>query len=756
MSVDLQKNLPERRHKIRKTFVFKISVASVVLALLCVGIISAFNVVLYRNSTIEFYSEKVGSIALSVASAVDAQAIVILAEAEPDEHWRHIQSHLDTVWDGMDILTFLYVMLPYDDESFVYFASATMPELHGIVEDPEIYGPEPWDAMRYGRVITTEPQDAGEWGILISGFAPVYDAAGRAVAIVGADIDIAFVNAQVVRFIRNNVLIGLITAIFIGAVIKLFAVRALAVSLRRAVAIDFTSAKDISSFKARKSDKDAKSEIGVLYAHFHEMLATFHTLQTDMSVMLDKHLKGQYEYRLDESKYKGEQQKLVAGTNALVNMYVNDFTELLEVFKQYGEGNFSANVSQYSENWQWANKIVDDLRAGFMHLTSEMKKLVENAAQGKLDVPADVGSQQGEWAQLIDSLNKLLASVNEPLSDIEHNIAIMSQGDFSRLQGEYPGTFGVLKDACNLVNDATETYIKEISETLHAIAKGDLTVSLDQEYVGSYAPIETAINTILESLNSTISDVQDVVDQVTHGAEQISANAMNLADGAAKQSGAIENLSNSITLIHEKAMLASGDAISASENSVRAQDYVATGGDAVKSMESTMNKVRDSSESIGKIIDVISSISFQTNLLALNASVEAARAGEHGKGFAVVAEEVRNLAGRSQKSASDTAELIKQDVENVEEGLRATNDVVTAFETIADKIGEISSLISGIAEISGEQLDSISNINTSVSEITMVANDTSATAEESASASQELTSQAELLRQKVAFFKLKN
>jgi methyl-accepting chemotaxis protein len=142
------------------------------------------------------------------------------------------------------------------------------------------------------------------------------------------------------------------------------------------------------------------------------------------------------------------------------------------------------------------------------------------------------------------------------------------------------------------------------------------------------------------------------------------------------------------------------------EISRRVQESNGVTADAVHQASATdarMAELSAAGDRIGDVVKLITSIAQQTNLLALNATIEAARAGDAGRGFAVVAQEVKNLAGQT----ANATEEISAHIINMQ---RATGESVDAIRAIGTTIERISGITSSIAAAVGQQGTATQNI----------------------------------------------
>lgn len=319
-------------------------------------------------------------------------------------------------------------------------------------------------------------------------------------------------------------------------------------------------------------------------------------------------------------------------------------------------------------------------------------------------------------------------------------------------------------------------------EVATKLSEGDLTVAVN---VGS----KDETGQLLLAMQIMTTNIQNIITQVATATEQLSSatyemsvvseqTANNLQDQKeelGQTSVAMEQMSASIQEVAKSASLAAQSAGLADTEASRGRSVVDQVSDSIKSLateikdtQGVISKLDLETENVDSILDVITSIAEQTNLLALNAAIEAARAGEQGRGFAVVADEVRTLAGRTQKSIVEIQQMTgrlkgeaKTSVQAMQNGhdktlgtVSLSKDAEQSLQQISQAVSTINEMNMQIASASEEQSAVAEQTNAAIHNINQTAIENSAGAQQISQTTQEIAQLSVGLKQLVGQFKI--
>jgi methyl-accepting chemotaxis protein len=428
-------------------------------------------------------------------------------------------------------------------------------------------------------------------------------------------------------------------------------------------------------------------------------------------------------------------------------LFQNEIVRDAEAMQQTLETTTNYNISEAKRH---TAKTVDEARAAIQRSTvagaaglilglfilslfgrrvtsplSKLEKAMEAMAQGQLDIEIPGSGKRDELGRIARALDEIKLSIaRRAVTDGNLQLAVQQQ------------VTGALEQA------------------LLALKSGELTHRIGEEFPGKYQRLRDDFNAMIEALEDQIREVAAASTTVRAGASEISAAAQDLAARTEQQATTLGETTSTVMALTESVTNARAAAVVAAQAAREAEKEATNSGRQMGDAVTAMTSIAATSEKMRSIVAIIDGISFQTNLLALNAGVEAARAGDAGRGFAVVANEVRGLAERSSKAASEIAELIVTSGKEVQQGVEMVSQTQASLSRIVQQAIDVSTMIADLSQKCVQQTEAIEQVNGVIGNLDNATQLNAALVEEAAAAAASLANESERLAQVVGRFSL--
>ena len=241
----------------------------------------------------------------------------------------------------------------------------------------------------------------------------------------------------------------------------------------------------------------------------------------------------------------------------------------------------------------------------------------------------------------------------------------------------------------------------------------------------NYEELNDLSNQLCSEMKFSTHELENLAKHTADAASEQQNQLLTIASASEEMSQTVQIIREHVQKTHSNAQSSQSLCIQGSQEAGQLSSSIGDVRDQFSKAGAKINQLTSEAEAIQAFVSTIEEVAAQTNLLALNAAIEAARAGEAGRGFAVVADEVRQLAGNTEKATGDITQLVNSMLTRVNEVTTSMGNCETTLNTGSETCTRMMTLLQEIENGSNTSLDLISEVNNSIDEHACASNELS-------------------------------
>ena len=454
---------------------------TLVIAVSSIACLSLFGVICYQRVSTELI-EQIRAEALHIAeiaaSEVDGDMFDTITDYE-DEAYKVVFANLEKYRDS-SVVEYIYTMRKAGPNKTVFVVDTDTEEPAEINEEYDWL--DVFDTVYGGTPTWDEELTVDDWGVFISGYAPIFNSAGKVVGLVGCDVSLAEMDRDVA--VVGGLVITLV-AIFSGVLIVLAAL------------IGMVLGKDLKT----------------LYNKVHDLNGGDADLTKQVTIT------------------SGDELETIAGE---VNAFISHIREQMVIA--------SGTSDAVAENSEAMESLVEECRDGLSEIAADLQKLSESMKNTEKDTSAILDGIN-DSSDVVDLAFKNAKSkaddagmISETASNMEKKIAVKAENATRMVEGlKEKLEEAALK--CQAVHE-----IEELADQILKVSSTTKTLSLNASIEAARAgEAGRGFAIIAGNVQELSSQITDLVESIRQTNEQVIVSVEGLIENVKETTTFLNN-----------------------------------------------------------------------------------------------------------------------------------------------------------------------------------------------------------------------